>query len=135
MGSTSHLTPKTEFSRRLSVYFKAHIDDRGWDATGRHMERAVAPDGPKRNVWAKLYAGTQAMNANEVELAARIFEKTPYEFVTESRYFEGKLPVNVPGLGDDGSTLAPEVDKAIRKSDVALASLRGRNEADTQHID
>jgi len=135
MGSTSHLIPKTQLAHGLHTYFKALVDNRGWDASGRKMETEAAPDGPKRNVWAKLYSGIQAMNANEIEIAARIFEKTPYEFVTESRYFEGSLPVNVPGLGDDGSTLAPEVDKAIRKSDLALASLRGRNEAETQHID
>lgn len=135
MGSTTHLIPKTQFAHRLHAYFKALIDDRGWDATGRHMERAVAPEGPKRNVWAKLYAGTQAMNANEIEIAARIFKKTPYDFVTESRYFTGELPVNVPALVEDDETLTREQEQAIRKSDLGLASLRGPNEADAQHID
>lgn len=132
MGSNTHLTPKTEFAHRLNAYYKALIDERGWDATGRNMEKAVEDDEPKRNVWAKFYADKQAMNTNEVVIAARVFGMTPYEYVARARLLT--LP-NVGDLDEDGRVLTQEEELALRQEDVDLAALRGQNEAEIPHAE
>lgn len=127
MGSNTYLRPRTDFAHRLNAFFKLQVDERGWDASGRRMEAQAAEDEPRRTVWAKFYRDTQAMNANEIEIAARIFEMTPYEYVARARLLP--LP-NVGDVDEDGRTLTDEEERELRQSDVDLAAMRGRNEAE-----
>lgn len=132
MGTQTHLHPKTDFAHRLNAFFRAQVEERGWDASGRKMETLAADDEPRRSVWAKFYSDTQAMNTNEIAIAARIFEMTPYEFVARARLLP--LP-DVGDLDEDGRVLTDEQEQELRRGDVDLAALRGRNEADIPHAE
>ena len=133
MGTQTHLRPKTEFAHRLNAFFRAQVDERGWDASGRKMESLASDDEPRRSVWAKFYADTQAMNTNEIAIAARIFEMTPFEFVNGARHLEGSFSVG--GSDEDDRVLSDEEEQELRRSDVDLAALRGRNEAEIPHAE
>lgn len=132
MGSQTHLTPKTEFAHQLNAFFRAMVDELGWDASGRKMEAAAEPDEPRRSVWAKFYADAQAMNANEIQIASRLFGMTPYEFVARARLLGA---VNVGGDGEDDRVLTREEEQALRRGDVDLAALRGQNQAEIPHAE
>lgn len=132
MGSQTHLTPKTEFAHQLNAYFRVLVDERGWDASGRKMEAAAEPDEPRRAVWAKFYADVQAMNTNEIQIAARLFGMTAYEFVARARLHASR---NVGDLDEDVRILTREEEQAIRRGDVDLAALRGQNEAEIPHAE
>lgn len=132
MGTQSHLRPKTAFAHRLNAFYRGQVDERGWDASGRRMESEVEDDEPRRSVWAKFYNDTQAMNTNEIAIAARVFGMTPYEFVSQARELSHS---NVGGVGEDGRTLSDEEERELRQSDVDLAAMRGRNEAENPPAD
>lgn len=132
MGSQTHLTPKTEFAHQLNAYFRAMVEERGWDASGRAMEKAAEAGEPRRALWAKFYADTQAMNTNEIQIAARLFGMTAYEFVARARLHRSP---NVGDLDEDVRILTREEEQAIRRKDVDLAALRGQNEAEIPHAE
>lgn len=132
MGSNTYLRPRTDFAHRLNAFFKAQIDERGWDASGRKMEAAVELDEPRRTVWAKFYRDAQAMNTNEIAIAARVFGMSAFEFVSKSK----SMPS--PDVGDiahDGRVLSNDEERALRRGDVDLAALRGQNEAEIPHAE
>lgn len=131
MGSLTHLKPTTAFAHHVNQYFRHLVQERGWDASGRGVESRTHDGEPRRTVWAKFYAGTQAMNTNEIAIAARIFDMTPFEFVAGAREFAA----NVGGDDEDRDTLTPDQERAIRQEDLRLAALRGRNDADVTHAD
>lgn len=77
--------------------------------------------------WAKILAGSKVMTTNDVKVAAEVFGLSPYDFVAGARALAAR---NVSALDDDGRTLTREQEQAVRKDDLGLAALKGRNEAE-----
>lgn len=128
------------FSADLNAFLKKVLSDNGReDLSGRWLEEVTG--GARRyDYWSKLTKNARAMTTNDIDVLAKTFGISPFDWVDYTqRHARGEeVPVLVLNVGDqvqDDDTLTPEREKEIRKSDLDLAALRGRNEAETQHID
>lgn len=130
----------TGFAADLNAYLKKVLADNGkTDLSGRWLEE-ITGKARRYDYWAKIVKDTRAMTTNDIDVLAKAFGVTAFDWVdyTESHARGADVPTLIFNVGDsmeDGDTLTPEEEQAIRKSDVDLAALHGRNEADTQQAD
>lgn len=127
----------SQFARDLTAYL-THVREE----SGLSVRRvsALTPGERGNSWWADIFNGSKILTTNDVHYISNLLGINPYEFVANARRLtKGEaLPTvrfSVGRSGDDDSTLTPQQEKALRKSDVALAALRGRNEADVPHAE
>lgn len=130
----------TGFAADLNAYLQKVLADNGkTDRSGRWLEE-ITEKARRYDYWAKIVKDTRAMTTNDIDVLAKAFGVTAFDWVDYTeKYARGAdvptLIFNVSDSMEDGDTLTPEQERAIRKSDVDLAALHGRNEADTQQAD
>ncbi|WP_405375893.1 MULTISPECIES: hypothetical protein [unclassified Microbacterium] len=78
------------FANELGAYFKHVIATQTSAVDGRWL--AEASGGARgREYWRKRLAGTDALTTNDIDILAKIFDVSPFDFVRWARlYAEGK---------------------------------------------
>lgn len=120
------------FASDLNAYFKHVVtaytkaEDGRWlaDATGNIRGKGY---------WSGLLKGDRAMNTNDIDVIARTFNVSPFDFVRYAHMHaagEDTPNLNVGDSMEDGDTISPELDQEIRRTDLGLAALEGENEAE-----
>lgn len=128
------------FSADLNAYLKKVLADNGReDLSGRWLDE-ITGGARSYDYWSKIVKDTRAMTTNDIAELARSFGISPFEWVENTRrHAAGEAtPQLVPNVGaatDDGAVLTAEEEKQLRKSDYALATNRGKNDADVQHAE
>lgn len=116
------------FALELAAYLRAELKHRG--LSGRQFADLAAAG--THDHWAKIIARTKVMTTNDVKVAADALGMNPYAFVATARKL-ADTP-NVGGTFKDGDVLDAQREELIR-SDVELAAMRGRNDAEVEHIE
>lgn len=120
------------FASDLNAYFQYVVAAHTKARDGRWLADVTGGTRGK-GYWSGLLNGSRAMNTNDVDVIARTFNVSPFDFVRYAQMHASgeKTPdLNVGDPLEDGDTLTPEQDAAIRQSDVGLAALEGENEAE-----
>lgn len=125
------------FASDLNAYFQHVVSLHTKARDGRWL--ASVTDGTRgKGYWAGLLNGTRAMNTNDIDVIARTFSVSPFDFVRYAQMHaagEETPDLNVGGSPETGDTLTAEQEQAIRKGDLGLAALRGDNEANRTPAD
>lgn len=125
------------FSADLNRYLAKVLEDNGRsDLSGRWLDE-ITNGARSYDYWSKLVKDARAMTTNDIQVLAKAFDMTAFQWVANTRRHAAGQPVpvvmfNVGGADDDGGVLTREQDQEIRRSDVDIAALRGRNEADAE---
>lgn len=119
------------FASDLNAYFK-HVVSAYTTATDGRWLADVTGNIRGKGYWSGLLKGERAMNTNDIDVIARTFNVSPFDFIEYAKMHaagDATPNLNVGGVVEDVETLTPEQDRAIRRSDVGLAALEGENEA------
>lgn len=116
------------FALELAAYLRAELKDRA--LSGRQFADLAAAG--THDHWAKIIARTKVMTTNDVKVAAEVLGMDPYTFVANSKVVA--TAQNIGGRFHDEGVLDPKREELLR-SDVDLAALRGRNDAEVGHIE
>jgi len=116
------------FALELATYLRAELKDRA--LSGRQFADLAAAG--THDHWAKIIARTKVMTTNDVKVAADVLGMDPYTFVANSKTLAA--PQNIGGKFQEEDVLDPKREELLR-SDVDLAALRGRNDAEVDHVD
>lgn len=120
------------FASDLNAYFQHVVSLHTKARDGRWL--ASLTDGTRgKGYWSGLLNGTRAMNTNDIDVIARIFNVSPFDFVRYAQKHAAGEETPVLNVGDhleDGDTLTAEQEQEIRKSDLELAALEGENDAE-----
>jgi hypothetical protein len=128
------------FSADLNAYLKKVLADNGReDRSGRWLEE-VTGFVRSYDYWSKIAKDSRAMTTNDIDVLAKAFGITAFEWVDRTQqYAKGEdVPALVLNVGDpvqDGDTLTAEQEQALRKSDHELAAYRGENDAEIPHAE
>lgn len=125
------------FASDLNAYFK-HVVSAYTPATDGRWLAEVTDNIRGKGYWSGLLKGDRAMNTNDIDVIARTFNVSPFDFVRYAHMHAAgeKTPdLNVGDSLEDGDTLTPEQEQAIRQSDVELAALEGENDAEIPRAD
>lgn len=109
MGDRSVLEPES-FATRLYEYLWNLVETNGGDKSGRWLS---ARSDRSKEYWRKIVTGAQAMNVNDIAIAADIFDMSPYDFVRNARGFEQSASQPVP----DGDSGIPYIGKRITEEE------------------
>lgn len=125
------------FASDLNAYFQHVVSQHTKARDGRWL--ATVTGGTRgKGYWAGLLSGTRAMNTNDIDVIARTFNVSPFDFVRYAQLHaagEETPDLNVGDDLDDMPVLSREDEQALRKSDHDIAAYRGRNEADIPHAE
>lgn len=125
------------FASDLNAYFQ-HVVSLHTKARDGRWLAAVTGGTRGKGYWAGLLNGTRAMNTNDIDVIARTFNVSPFDFVRYAQMYaagEETPPLYVGDDLEDVSVLSREEEQSLRRSDVDLAAFRGHNEADIPHAE
>lgn len=128
--------PET-FASDLNNYF-VHVVSAYTTAKDGRWLASVSGNVRGKGYWSGLLNGTRAMNTNDIDVIARIFNVSPFDFIRYAHLHaagEETPTLNVGDTVEDGRTLTAEQESRLRKSDHELAALEGENEAENPQDD
>ena len=115
MGKKSHAAPDG-FAAELNAYLAHLLNQQGrQDLSGRWLETAT--DGARsRDYWAGFVKNDRAMNTNDIDVLAKLFGMSPFEFVRNARELAdvGPHPEDFHVSEDPGDAL-PHAAETERK--------------------
>lgn len=125
------------FASDLNAYFQ-HVVSSYTEARDGRWLASVTGGTRGKGYWSGLLNGTRAMNTNDIDVIARTFNVSPFDFVRYSQMHAAgeKTPdLYVGDHPEDETVLTAEQEQAIRQSDLELAALKGENDAENPRHD
>ncbi len=83
MGHATHAAPGP-FATQLNGYIRHLVEERGWDFSGRALERE-SESARKKDYWKKLLDNRAAMTTNDIAVLAKVFGMNPFDLVKSAR--------------------------------------------------
>lgn len=101
MGAKSHMQSEG-FSADLNSYLRKVLSDHGKeDLSGKWLE-SVTDKARRYDYWSRFVKDERAMTTNDIQVLARTFGVSPYEWVANTRRHAAGQPVPVVRLNVGG---------------------------------